>query len=45
MPAPSIEAVEHDARNAAAHADYYHGFHELVDTLSPAFAQLAETRQ
>ena len=45
MPAPPIEVVEHDARNAAAYADYYDGFHELVETLSPAFAHLAQTRQ
>jgi len=45
MPPPAIEAVEHDARNASAYADYYDSFHELVDTLSPAFAHLAETRQ
>jgi L-xylulokinase len=45
MPPPSIEVVEHDARNATTYADYYDSFHELVDTLSPAFAQLAETRQ
>lgn len=45
LPAPSIEAVAYDARDAAAHADYYDGFHRLVDTLQPAFAQLAETRQ
>lgn len=44
LPAPPIEVVEHDARDAAAYADYYDGFHELVDTLSPAFAQLAQTR-
>ena len=45
LPPPSIEVVEHDAREAAAHADYYDSFHELVDTLAPAFAHLAEARQ
>lgn len=43
MPGPSIEVVEHDAREAAAYADYYDSFHELVDTLAPAFTQLTET--
>lgn len=45
LPPPAIERVEHDTGDAAAHADYYDSFHELVDSLSPAFTQLAETRQ
>lgn len=45
LPPPTIERVEHDTRDAAACADYYDSFHELVDSLSPAFTQLAETRQ
>lgn len=44
IPPPATEAVEHDSQDAAAYADHYDSFHELVDTLSPAFAQLAEAR-
>lgn len=40
LPAPS-ELVEPPA-DARAHADFYQGFHELLDSLSPAFMQLAE---
>ncbi|RZJ25232.1 MAG: carbohydrate kinase, partial [Haliea sp.] len=45
MPAPAVETVEPDARDAAAHADYYDSFHALVDSLAPAFALLARSRQ
>jgi L-xylulokinase len=44
LPAPPVEVVEDDAGEAAAHADYYDSFHELVDTLAPAFAQMAEAQ-
>lgn len=44
MPPPPFEVIAHDAQQATAHADYYDSFHELVDSMAPAFVQHAETR-
>ncbi|MBB1627923.1 FGGY family carbohydrate kinase [Achromobacter sp. UMC71] len=40
LPAPR-EQVEADPRQHAAHADFYTEFHALVDSMAPAFAQIA----
>ncbi len=40
LPAP-CEAVEPQAAEAQAHADFYAGFHGLVDSMAPAFGHLA----
>jgi len=41
LPAPSQE-VDPVADQAQAHADFYAGFNELLDALSPAFQQLSQ---
>lgn len=43
MPPPVFEVVEHDALDAQRYADHYSNFHELIDQMSPAFSQQAET--
>ena len=40
LPAP-CEQVVPDAREQAAHTDFYGQFHRVVDSLAPAFGQLS----
>lgn len=40
LPAP-CEQVAPDAREQAAHTDFYGQFHRVVDSLAPAFGQLS----
>jgi L-xylulokinase len=37
------EAIEPDAREANAHADFNAGFNELIDSMSPVFTHLSES--
>ncbi|AGU47582.1 putative carbohydrate kinase, FGGY family [Variovorax paradoxus B4] len=37
------DAIEPDAREARAHADFNAGFNELIDSMSPVFAHVAES--
>jgi L-xylulokinase len=45
MPPPPFEVVPHDTQEASAYADFYDSFHELVDSMAPAFSAHARAQQ